>query len=158
MTRRIASWWTAFTRRPWEALTAAAMMASGVVDVFGALPFPPEAAVAAPWALWRVYGLWLALGSGMVLAAILHRCAPWARRAERAGMLLIAGAVAAAAAVYGHWLLLGHLRPAPDDPTAVAIVRYLLALMLATAVGSLARWRFLGTVPPAPRAPGRGCD
>ncbi len=145
---RIAGWWHAYTRRPWEFLQAAIMSFAGLVDLFGARPFPPEVGLSAPLFVWRIYGLYLAVGSLLVAAAILCRLAPWARRAERTGMILVAAAVTVSGSLYTHWLLVQAEHGAAGDAVAIVITRYLAILMFLTAFGAIARWRFLGQVPP----------
>jgi drug/metabolite transporter (DMT)-like permease len=110
----------------------------GMFDLFAPEPVPHElAAAAAPESIWRVYGLYLAIGSGLVLAAIFGRFKPWARRVERMGMMLLAGATGSLSLVLWEWMQTGA--PSRDDTDNV-VVAYLLILLVLTAVGSLARF------------------
>ena len=142
----LSAWWHAYSRRPWETLQAAIMAFAGTVDLLGARPFPPEVDLFAHPLLWRVYGLYLAVGSYMVLVAIFHRTSVWARRLERTGMLLIAGAVTVSGMLYSYWVLFHQ--DTPEYRIAEPITRYLAILMFLTAFGAMARWHFLGRVPP----------
>ena len=127
----------AFSLRAWEAVLAGLLFVVGMFDLFAPEPVPHELAAAAPESIWRVYGLYLAIGSGLVLAAIFGRFKPWARRAERMGMMLLAGATGSLSLELWEWMQTGA--PSRDDTDNV-VVAYLLILLVLTAVGSLARF------------------
>lgn len=68
------------------------LIGTGGWDVLSDIAFPPGIDAAAPDIVFHIYGLYLATGAIMVLAAI---AAPWkcrARRLERAGLGIVATA------------------------------------------------------------------
>lgn len=133
----LRSGWLAFSLRAWEAVLAGLLFVVGIFDLFADAPVPPELAPAAPEAIFRVYGLYLAIGSGLVIAAIFGRFKDWSRRVERMGMMLLAGATGSLALVLWEWMRTGI---PSDDDTDNIVVSYLLILLALASFGSLARF------------------
>lgn len=126
----------AFGLRAWEACLAGLLLVIGLADLIDATPVPPELEPVAPEIIFHIYGLYLSIGAVLVLAAIFFSRRVWARRAERAGMLLLAGATGSLIAVIFEWFTTVEYR----DPFAERIAIYLLVLLVLTTIGSLARW------------------
>jgi hypothetical protein len=127
----------AFGLRAWEACLAALLLFIGLADLLGASPVPPELAPIAPEVIFHLYGLYLSVGSALVLAAIFGRFRPWSRRVERTGMLLLAGATGSLVIIVAEWFRVGVRT---DDGKSETIAFYLIILLVLTTIGSVGRW------------------
>lgn len=128
----------AFARRAWETALAVLLLITGSIDLFGPHVVPPELDGTLDHLVYRAYGLYLIIGSLLILVSIIGWKHVWSRRTERAGMLLTAITTVTLAA-----FLIADSHAAPYTDHQNVHIGRLIVVLLITAAASLARYLYL---------------